>query len=189
MTWFNWYDVDLCFSHWCGVTGVLPGLESSPWFLPLGKVYTHRAPLHTTTYHYSPLPLHTTIFDSTQFYTKYIYLQWHFTALSTMHLFTPLLLQSLNTILVYIPSITFTLHYTGIHTQYYFHFTLYIHTRNFSHYTTLFNYTPFYIITYSTTLYNYKMSSTLCCQEKSLYPTIFITTPMFITTYRTPVYH
>lgn len=90
MTWFNWYDVDLCFSHWCGVTGVLPGLESSPWFLPLGKVYTHRAPLHTTTYHYSPLSLHTTIFDSTQFYTKYIYLQWHFTALSTMHLFTPL---------------------------------------------------------------------------------------------------
>lgn len=65
-------------------------LASSPppdSFLLVKYTHTvhHFTPLHTITVHF-----HTTIFDSTQFYTKYIYLQWHFTALSTMHLFTPL---------------------------------------------------------------------------------------------------
>lgn len=112
MTWCNWYDVGLCFSHWCGITGVLPGLKSSPWFLPLGNVYHYT--LCTTSHHHIPLQatlIHTTVFNFTLFHTKYIYLRWHFIPLNTVDHFTPLHVITVTLHYIYIPVITFTLHY------------------------------------------------------------------------------
>lgn len=68
-------------------------LASSPppdSFLLVTYTTTNCAPLYTPTCHYIPLSLHTTIFNFTQFHTKYINLQWHFIPLNTMHQLTPL---------------------------------------------------------------------------------------------------